>query len=129
MIAVFVVSMIPICMIGRGSDVVTKTDRSNYNFAFNIDVISNYKQDKIEFVSASGKNTKDLDVTFISDEQYCNIKDGRKKKTILCKCETKNNYTRIESLKLKINGKERDIKLRVPIENKSRSNIIFLKDH
>lgn len=129
LVVILIIGVIPICMIGRRNDIIAKTDKNNYNFAFNLDVISNDKQDRIEFISANGKNTKDLNITFVSDEKYCNIKGGKNMRTILCKCETKNNYTRIESLRLKINGKEREIKLRVPIENRTRSNIIFLKNH
>lgn len=122
----FVISTVMICVIRRRSDIVSKTYKDNYNFAFNIDVVSTSKQDKIEFVSAKGKNTEDLDVTFVSDEKYCSVEKGRKMRSILCKCETKSNYTRIDSLRLKINGREKDVKLKVPIENRTRSNIIFV---
>ena len=96
-----------------------RSDSAN-DFSFNINITSTHKNPKIEFVSAEGVNTENLIVTF-SNDSFESIADTRidGKYVILLgvHCSTSTEYTKIDSMKLSVNGNETEIKFSTPVEN------------
>ena len=114
----------------KTSEITFHTDLINYNlyrgngssneFSFNITVTSKVKDYHIEFISAKGKNTDHLSVSF-SDDSFEDFKNknihGFYLSLLGVRCRCTSNYTRINSMKLKVNGVEKTITFFSPIEN------------
>ncbi len=124
LLAIVVVSIAPIFTLREKNNFDIRSKGRNYNFVFNLDIVLKNNTDKIEIIEVKGKNTGDLSLEVIDCNNAVFNRKERDKKTILCKCETNKRYTRIDSLKLRVNGKEKRVKLRFPIENRNINNVI-----
>ena len=95
-------------------------DKSSDEFSFNIEVVSPKKNLDLEFVSAEGKNTENLRVTFSNDtfEELSNRKiKGSYLLLIGVHCLPISDYIRIDSMTLNVNGKQEKIEFETPVEN------------
>lgn len=94
--------------------------RADGKFSFNMNVISSKINPKIEFISAEGVNTEYLTVTFTNDT-FREIKmrkiNGKHFILLGVQCIATSEYTKIDSMKLLVNGKETVINFPTPIEN------------
>ena len=124
LLAIVVVSIAPIFTLREKNNFDIRSKGRNYNFVFNLDIVSKNNTDKIEIIEVKGQNTGHLSLEVIDCNNVVSNRKEGDKKTILCKCETNKNYTRIDSLRLRVNGKEKRVKLRFPIENRNINNII-----
>lgn len=96
-----------------------RSENSTNEFSFNIEVISSKRNVDIEYISAEGINTEYLSVTF-SDDTFDDLKkkiDGKYVLLIGIHCFAVSDYTKIDSMKLKIDGEDFDIAFPTPIEN------------
>lgn len=98
---------------------IVRFDTSS-SFSFNINILSNKRNPKIDFVCANGKNVNGLKAIF-TDETLDDIKgkriDGQYFLIYGVKVITVNDYTRIDSMDLLIDGTPRTIVFALPIEN------------
>lgn len=96
-----------------------RSDSAN-EFSFNMSVISSQKNPEIEFISAKGVNTEHLIVTF-SDDTFDDLSNKKIKGNYIIllgvHCEAINEYTRIDSMTLSVNGAETEIEFVNPVEN------------
>lgn len=89
-------------------------------FSFNINVISSSKNPEIEFISAKGVEAEYLTVTFSNDtfDYLLNKKfDGKYVILLGVHCTATSAYTEIQSMKLSVDGNEREIVFSTPIKN------------
>ncbi len=96
-----------------------RSDSKN-EFSFNINVLSSEMNPKIEFVCAEGFNTDNLSV-FFSNDTFDSIKGKRIENSYVTllgiHCTSGYEYTKINSMKIRINGTESIIRFKTPIEN------------
>ena len=96
-----------------------RSDSKN-EFSFNMNVLTTDTNPKIEFIAAEGVNTENLSVTF-SDDTFDSIKGKRIKNLYVMllgiHCTTIYEYTKINSMKIRVNGKEIVVTFKTPIEN------------
>lgn len=105
---------------------VITTDMVKYNlqgiedFGFNVNLISENKDIDIEFVSFEGENTQGLAVQF-NDDTYEEIKELNYKgcyiKLLGFVCKTADDYVRIDSVNLKIDGAYKKFDFSTPIKH------------
>lgn len=104
-----------------------RSDSTN-KFSFNMNVISSKTNPKIEFVSAEGVNTEYMSVSF-TDDTFESIKERKIDNSYVIllgvHCTVVSEYTKIDSMKLRVDGKETVIKFSTPIEN----NFISYDEH
>lgn len=104
-----------------------RSDNSENKFGFNINVISDTKNLNIEYVSAEGENTEYISgVTFI-DETPDPLKNkkinGKYFRIPAVMVRTISDSVKIDSMTVKVNGKEIKLYFDTPIENKFRDYV------
>lgn len=130
---VFTAVLLVFCLTGCNSSKQTEiySQAVKYNlirydspnkFSFNVNVVSDKNKPEVEFISAEGENTDYLNVTFTNDT-FDDIKnkkfDGKYFTLLGVHCVAMSKYTKIESMKLKVDGVETVVKFPTPIENTS----------
>lgn len=96
-----------------------RSENSNNEFSFNIEAISSKRNIDIEYISAKGINTENISVTF-TDDTFSELNksiDGKYVTLIGVHCFAVSDYTKINSMKLKIDGENFNISFPTPIEN------------
>lgn len=96
-----------------------RNGNSSNEFSFNIEVISSNRNMDIEYISAEGINTENMSVTF-SDDTFEELNERINGKFLLLigvHCFAVSDYTKIDSMKLKIDGEDFEISFPVSIEN------------
>lgn len=104
-----------------------RSDNSENEFSFNINAISDTKDLNIEYVSAEGENTEYISgVTFI-DETPDPLKNkkinGKYFRIPAVMVRTISDSVKIDSMTVKVNGKEQTLKFDTPIENRFRDYV------
>lgn len=96
-----------------------RSKNSTNEFSFNIEVVSSNRNIDIEYISAEGINTENLSVTFSDDtfEELNGQINGKYLLLIGVHCFAVSDYTKIDSMKLKIDGEDFDISFPISIEN------------
>lgn len=94
---------------------------STNQFGFNINVISDTKDLNIEYVSAKGVNTEYISEVTFTDETTSSIKDkkinGKYFREPGVQIKTITDNVKIDSITVKVNGKEQTLNFETPIEN------------
>lgn len=108
------------------SQYIVATDMVKYNlhgiedFGFNVSLISHNKDIDVEFVSFEGKNTQGLAVQ-LNDDSYEEIKNlnynGYYIRLLGFVCKTADDYVKIDSVNLKIDGADKKFDFSTPIEH------------
>lgn len=96
-----------------------RSKNSANEFSFNIQAVSTKRNINIEYISAEGINTEHLSVTF-SDDTFDDLNKQINGKYVLLigvHCFAVSDYTKINSIKVTIDGKNFDISFPIPIEN------------
>lgn len=98
---------------------LSRSENSENEFSFNIEIISSKRNLDIEYISAIGINTEQLSVAF-TDDTFNELNkpiDGKYVLLIGVHCYALTDYTKIESMKLSVDGANFDISFPTPIEN------------
>ncbi len=96
-----------------------RSENSKNEFSFNIEVVSSKRNIGIEYISAEGINTENLSVTF-SDDTFDELNkpiNGKYLLLIGVHCFAGSDYTKIDSMKLRIDGKDFNLLFPTSIEN------------
>lgn len=96
-----------------------RSKNSTNEFSFNIQVVSSSRKIDIDYISAEGINTENLSVAFSDDtfEELNGQINGKYLLLIGVHCFAVSDYTKINSMKLKINGEDFDVAFPTSIEN------------
>lgn len=96
-----------------------RSETSTNEFSFNIEVVSSHRNIDIEYVSAEGVNTENMSVTF-SDDTFDELNRSINGKYLLLigvHCLAESDYTKIESMKLNVDGENFELTFPNAIEN------------
>lgn len=96
-----------------------RSGNATNEFSFNIEVVSPKRNIDIEYVSAKGINTENMTVKF-SDDTFKELNkqiNGKYLLLIGVHCYAVSDYTKIESIKLKVNGKDYELSFPISVEN------------
>lgn len=103
------------------------SETGSNEFRFGLNVISSHRNIDIEFISAEGENTEYITVEFV-DETFRGLHtriDGKCFHIFGVYCHRISDYTRIDSMTLKVNGKEQKITFSSPVEYTSYDSDLY----
>lgn len=99
-----------------------QTSNSTNEFSFNINSISDTKNLNIEYVGAEGENTEYISEVTFTDDTFDTLKykkiNGKYFRIQCVQIRTISDSVKIDSLTVKVNGKEQTLKFDTPIENR-----------
>lgn len=126
----------------KSQEYIVATDMVKYNlhgiedFGFNVNLISRNKDIDVEFLGFEGENTQGLSVQ-LNDDSYEEIKklnhNGYYIRLLGFVCKTADDYVKIDSVNLKIDGADKKFDFPTPIEhylkNDDTDSYAYVQDH